>query len=53
VHRTERLASALDVQADRVDHAVGAGNGGSHRALVIRIGGDPLDSVALGPARML
>jgi len=31
---------------------VGAGNGGFYRALVTRIGGDPLDSVALGLARM-
>jgi hypothetical protein len=52
VHRAERLASALDVQADRVDDAVGAGNGGFYRALVMRISGDPLDSDVLDPARM-
>ena len=36
---------------DRVDYAVGAGNGGFYRASVMHIGDDLLDA-ALGPARM-
>jgi hypothetical protein len=53
MHRAERRACTLDVQAHGIDHAIGAGNGGFYRALVMHIGGDPLDSVvAVGPSRM-
>jgi len=45
----ECIASVLDVQANRVDHAVGARNGGLYRALVMCVGGDLFDVAALSP----
>jgi hypothetical protein len=49
VHRMECIASVLDVQANRVDHAIGARNGGLYGALVMCVGGDLFDVVALSP----
>ena len=46
------IASVLDVEADCVDHAIGARNGSLYGALVMSIGGDLFDLVALSPARM-
>jgi hypothetical protein len=46
------VASTLDVQTDRIGDAVGARNGGLYGALVMCIGGDLFDVVALGPPRM-
>src|SRR5262245_66073455 len=48
----KRVASMLDIEADRVDHAVGTRNGGLHGALVVRIGGDLFEAVALGRPQM-
>jgi len=48
----KRIASLLDIEADRVDNAVGTNNGGLYGALVVRIGGDLFEAVALGPPRM-
>lgn len=45
----ECIASVLDVQANRVDHAIGARNGGLYGALVVCVGGDLFDVVALNP----
>ena len=44
----KRIASMLDIEADRVDNAVGTRNGGLHGALIVRIGGDLFEAVALG-----
>src|ERR1700730_2122169 len=52
VHRMECIASVLDVQANGVDHPIGARNGGLYGALVICVGGDLFDAVALSPTRM-
>jgi len=43
------IASVLDVQAHGVDHAIGARNGGLYGALVVCVGGDLFDVVALKP----
>src|SRR5215467_9069312 len=51
MHRMKRIASLLDIEADRVDNAVGTNNGGLYGALVVRIGGDLFEAVALGPPR--
>jgi hypothetical protein len=45
----ECVASVLDVQANGVDHAIGARNGGLYGALVVCVGGDLFDLVALPP----
>jgi hypothetical protein len=42
----ECVASVLDVQANGVDHAIGARNGGLYGALVVCVGGDLFDLVA-------
>jgi hypothetical protein len=52
MHRMKRITSMLDIEADRVDNAVGTRNGGLYGALVVRIGGDLFEAVALGPPRM-
>src|SRR5262249_29423170 len=52
VHRMKRITSMLDIEADRVDDAVGTHDGGLHGALVVRIGGDLFEAVAVGPLRM-
>jgi hypothetical protein len=48
----ECIASVLDVQANRVDHPIGASNGGFYGALVMCVCGDLFDVVALSPLRM-
>jgi hypothetical protein len=48
----KRIASMFDVEADRVDNPVGTRNGGLDGALVVCIGGDLFEAVALGPPRM-
>ena len=48
----ECIASVLDVQANGVDHAIGARNGGLYGALVVCVGGDLFDVVALSPPGM-
>jgi hypothetical protein len=48
----KRITSMLNIEADRVDNAVGTHNGGLYGALVVRIGGDLFEAVALGPPRM-
>ena len=52
VHRMKRIRSMLDIEADRVDNAVGTRNGGLYGALVVCIGGELFEAVALGPLRM-
>src|SRR5262249_59030377 len=52
VHGMERICAMLDVEADRVDDAVGTRDGGLHGALVVGIGGDLLEAVAPSLARM-
>src|SRR2546423_15596421 len=52
VHRMKRITSMLDIEADRVDNAVGIHNGGLDGALVAGIGGDLFEAFALGPPRM-
>src|SRR6516164_7897986 len=52
MHRMKRITSMLDIEADRVDNAVGTHNGGLYGALVVRIGGDLFEAVVLGPDRM-
>jgi len=46
----ECIASVLDVQANGVDHAIGARKGGLYGALVMCVGGDLFDVVALKPS---
>src|SRR5580704_827279 len=46
------IASVLDVEANSVDHAIGARNGGLYGALVVCVGGDLFEVVALNPPRM-
>src|SRR4029077_1725620 len=46
------IASMLDVQTDRVDNTVGADHGGFYGTLVMCIGSDLFDAVALSPQRM-
>jgi hypothetical protein len=46
------IKSMLDIEADRVDNAVGTQNGGLYGALVVCIGGDLFEVVALGAYRM-
>src|SRR5262249_2650865 len=48
VHRMKRIASMLDIEADRVDNAVGTRDGGRHGAVVLRLGGDLFEAAALG-----
>src|SRR6188472_2743207 len=48
MHRLKRVTSMLDIEADRVDNSVGARNGGLYGALVVCIGGDLFEAVALG-----
>src|ERR1700730_12367786 len=45
MHRMKRITSMLDIEADRVDNAVGTRNGGLYGALVVRIGGDLFEAV--------
>src|ERR1700682_5295916 len=52
VHRVKRIASMLNVETDRVDDAVGTGNGGGHGASVMGVGGDLFDAIVLGLPRM-
>ena len=46
------IASVLDVQANGVDHAIGARNGSLYGALVMCVGGDLFDVVAFSPPGM-
>jgi hypothetical protein len=48
----KRIRSMLDIEADRVDNAIGTRNGGLYGALVVCIGSDLFEAVALGPPRM-
>jgi hypothetical protein len=48
----KRITSMLDIEADRVDNAVGTRNGGLYGALVVCIGGDQFEALVLGPPRM-
>jgi hypothetical protein len=48
----KRITSMLDIEADRVDNAVGAHNGALDGAIVVCIGGDRFEVAALGPPRM-
>src|SRR5262252_1615062 len=51
VHRMKRITSVLNVETDRVDNAVGTGNGCLHGALVMCVRSDLLDcSVVARPA---
>jgi hypothetical protein len=43
---------AFGFTPDRVDNSVGARNGGLYGALVVCIGGDLFEAVALGSSRM-
>src|SRR5216683_6940832 len=52
VHRVKRITSVLNVETDRVDNAVGTGNGGRHGAFVMCVGGDLFDAIVLGPPTM-
>ena len=45
MHRMKRITSMLDIEADRVDNAVGTHNGGLYGALVVCIGGDLFEAV--------
>ena len=47
----KRIASLFDIEADRVDNDVGTRNGVRYGALVVCIGGDLFEAVALGPPR--
>jgi hypothetical protein len=38
----KRLPATLDVKADRIDHAVGAGDRTGDRALIVNVGFDRL-----------
>jgi hypothetical protein len=48
----KRITSMLDMEADRVDNAVGTHNGALDGALVACICGDLFEAVALGLPRM-
>ena len=48
----KRITSMLDIEANRVDNAVGTHNGALDGALVACIGGDLFEAVALGPPSM-
>jgi len=48
----KRICAMLDVEADRVDDAVGTRDGGLYGALVVDISGDLLEAVAPSLARM-
>jgi hypothetical protein len=48
----KRIASMFDIDADRVDNAVGIHNGGLDGALVVCICSDLFEAVALGLPRM-
>jgi hypothetical protein len=48
----KRVTSMLDIEADRIDNAVGTRNGGLYGALVVRIGDDLFEAVAVGPPWM-
>ena len=52
VHRMECIASVLDEQANRADHAIDARNGGLYGAFVMCVSGDLFDVVAISPTRM-
>src|SRR5262249_50339784 len=52
VHRMKRICAMLDVEADRVDDAVGTCDGGLYGALVVGISGNLLEAVAPSLARM-
>src|SRR6267154_6133671 len=52
MHRVKRITSVLNVETDRVDNAVGAGNGGRHGAFVMDVGGDLFDAIVLDPPTM-
>ena len=48
----KRITSVLNVETDRIDNAVGNGNGGLHRTFGMRVGDDLFDAIALRPPRM-
>jgi len=48
----ECIASVLNVQDNSVDHAIDARNGGLYGALVVCVGGDLFDVIALTPPGM-
>ena len=52
MHRVKRFASMLNVETDRVDDAVGTGNGGRHGTFVMCVGGDLFDAIILSPPTM-
>jgi hypothetical protein len=48
----KRITRLLDIEADRVDNALGTHNGALDGALVACIGGDLFEAVALDSLRM-
>ena len=52
VHRMECFASVLDVQADRVDHAIGARGSSLYGALVVCIGANLFNVGVISLPRM-
>jgi hypothetical protein len=52
VQRMKRITSVLNVETDRIDNAVGTGNGGLHRTFGMCVGGDLFGAIALRPPRM-